>query len=298
MNMDWISGLAAQDQSLESLMAKQNLQKQLGPLIDVAQLAQQKQRAEEDRAEKEREFGVRQAEVSETHRKAEADRQQAEEDRKVAAKQSRYNVIHDNLKPGDKMKKGPDFDLMSEFGTGNQFEADPSDPEAFIYQKHAFEQAQLKNKQDQEKAQHQQKIEDEHLVLAKAEAKRQDEAAKRQQQAADRAQQTFDEKHKAQSEAVQKLDPLTRGLVLKEDAAWLKANSAGLLEGSDEYAARHQAARDAMIKKATDEAVKSGRMKANVELPKPGGGASGSDPNTAPGQRIEVAPGVWVTKHQ
>lgn len=183
MNMDWINGLASQDQSIESLMAKQSLQKSLGPLIDVAGLAQQKQRNEQDRAEKAREFEIRAAETAEQHRLAEENRKQAEADRTTAAKQSRYNVIHDNLKPGDRMKTGPDLDLMKEFGTGGQFEADPSDPEAFIYQKHAFEQAQLKNTQEKEKAQHQQEVEDKRLDLAKnADARAQKDEDRRQRE--------------------------------------------------------------------------------------------------------------------
>lgn len=299
MNMDWINGLASQDQSIESLMAKQSLQKSLGPLIDVAGLAQQKQRNEQDRAEKAQEFAVRQAEVSETHRKAEEDRKQAEEDRKIAAKQSRYNVIHDNLKPGDRVPKGPDANLISEFSTGGQLTDDPNDPTQLIYQEAAFKQAQLKAETDAKLKKAQDQREAEGLALRKEQNDREKEVAKRQADAAKRAQQTFDEKHKEQSSAVEKLDPLTRGLVLKEDAAWLKNNTAGLLEGSDEYAARHQAARATMIQKATDEAIKSGRMKPGAGgLPKPGGDQGGSDPNATPGQRVEVAPGIWVTKHQ
>ena len=158
--LDWINALAAQDQSFESQLAQRDLTKKLALLEGVKQNQAQTQ-------ERAREFDARQADTQarmlETKRLAD----ERTADRQTSEKRVRYNTVHDNLKPGDRMKKGPDFDLMGEFGTGNQFEADPNDPDAMIYQKHQFEQAQLKMKQDAERQKKQEE-------RAEAENKRQE----------------------------------------------------------------------------------------------------------------------------
>lgn len=200
MGMDWINALAAQDNSFESQLAQRDLTKKLALLQSV-------QAQKQAQAEKQREFDERQADTQARMAETTRLRDDAANDRKTAEKRNRYNTVHDNLKPGDRMKKGPDMDLMNEFGTGNQFSPATDDPDALIYQEAAWKQAQL----DHEKAgklkdaQEQRAIEDQ---KAQREAEKRDaERLKFQRDAADRAAKNFDTKIKDLATKQKELGP-------------------------------------------------------------------------------------------
>lgn len=253
--LDWINALAAQDSSFESQLAQRDLTKKLALL----QNTKQDQASNEMR---QREFDARMAETQATHAETQRQREVTEADRKTAEKRNRYNTVHDNLKPGDRMKRGPDFDLMNEFGTGTQFTPATDDPDALIYQEKAWKQAQLDHEtavatkaaaekraaEDQKMQQHQQKIADQ-------------DAANRQK-AADRAAKAFEAKTKLADAIAEKLSSAGKAEAQQSAKAMLDATEkSGGFFGSDEEVAqkRAQIVHDAYDEVLKKEQARSGR---------------------------------------
>lgn len=291
--MDWISALAAQDQSFEGLAAKRDLTKKIALMRDVAQMGINKQQEEARAAEREKEFGLRREDTLAQRAETSRLREQGEKDRQTTEKRNRYNTIHDNLKPGDRMKRGPDLDLMNEFGTGGQFSDAQDDPEAQIYQKHQFEQAELKRKQDEEVATAREKRAVEDQKRQDAQFKLQEQAAKRAEQTAERNKKAFDAKQKDLDAKEKALTPAGRAEAAQAAKAKLDATQkSGGFFGSDEDVANKRAEivhaeYDRVL--AKEQAAKGIGPNAST-LVKP------TDPNKAPGVKVEVAPGVFVTK--
>lgn len=297
--IDWVSALAAQDQSLEGLMAKQDLSKKIALLNDVVRTKQQKTIADDSRAEKSREFDIRQKELGEIRDERLSRQATIDKDRQDTMKRTRYNTIHDNLKPGDRMKRGPDFDLMGEFGTGGQFEADPNDPDAMIYQRHQFEQGQAKLKLDEELRKAQEGREKERLKLAQDADKRAQHDEDRRAKAAERSAKLFEQKQAAMNEKLATMPPELRAQVAKEQATFLKTNTQGMMEDDATYQERIHAAFEGILNKTEADAVAAGRMKPRVPVVQPRGNAAGggeylSDaevkslfPSLPPGARVK-----------
>lgn len=243
--MDWISGLAAQDQSFESLAAKRDLTKKMALLQDVAQMGLQKKAQEEQRALQEREFNQRLEQTKALQDETKRAREVSEADRKAAAKLQRYNTIHDNMKPGDRVSKSrnaADIELMNENATGNQFEADPNNPDEMIYRKHQFEQEQLAIKQAQEKAAAQEKRAQEDQARQDKQFKLQEDAAKRAEQTAERNKKAFEAKQKDLDNKATQLSPAGRAEASQAAKAMLDATEkSGGFFGSDEEVAAKRA---------------------------------------------------------
>lgn len=272
--MNWISALAAQDQSFESLMAQRDLTKQQALLNDVARTKAAQEESAARSAEDKRQFDIRQSELK-------AEKERDRKDREEVQKRLRYNTVHGNLKPGDKMRNGPDLDLMREFGTGDQFTADPNDPDAWVYQKHAFEQAELKHKQEEERrkaaearAAEDQKIQKERLEMERKREERAEKEAQRRQQAFERKQKDLDNK-------MSKLPPHLAQQANREMASWQKVNTQGFMESDDEYMARQHTAFDGILRTIEEKAVSTGAMAPRVPPATGRGGAGGSTPPAA-----------------
>lgn len=222
--IDWINALASQDNSFEAQLAQRDLTKKLALLENVKS-------GNEQRRQQKEEFDLRRQDTLAQRDETKRQREIAEKDRLATEKRNRYNTVHDNLKPGDVMRRGPDFDLMNEFGTGNQFTPAADDPDALIYQELAWKQAQLK-------AEHDKKIQDATQARAEAENKRQEKelairekgearAAKADEQNTKLRQQRIDKAQKELTTTMEALPIHLRGAV--------KARAEELIKEGQQY---------------------------------------------------------------
>lgn len=267
--VDWINALSAQDKSLEGMMARRNLQPQLESLARIAQekerqrIAQEQHAAEMAAAEKERQeaLAFRRQQQEQMNRERETDN-----------KRQRYSIVQGNLKPGDRMRRGPDFDLMNEFGTGTQFEADPNDPDSFIYRKAEYDQLQAKLKTEQElekarekRAQRDQQLQEQAEKRAQAEEKRREQREQRASQQFERRQQALDKQLSAMPVEI-------RNQAAKEAQVITSSMEQGMFEDDAEYRARvHQAIAEA-YDRHEQKAIAAGLMSPKTPKVDVGGG--------------------------
>ena len=228
MTLDWITALKTQDDSMESLLAKRDLQKQIAPLLDVAR---QKETMRSNVADEQ----ARTEALAEQSKYREAVQAQTAEERAARAersaiddKRAKQGLIIGKLKPGDRVRDPEVIDAVRSTVGQDQLVPDdstPDDPTDHIYRKHEFEQEQLKLKQDEElererekRAKDAEKRDQARLSMAEKDQKNRDAAA-------DRAAKTFEKRQKDTETIIKDIPISLRGGIKPRAKEILDANS-------------------------------------------------------------------------
>jgi hypothetical protein len=298
MNMDWIAARAEQDQSMEALLAKRNLERQMGQLLDVARASEQQRsnRADEENRAKNLTEQAEYRKAVQAQTAAERDRMQRE--REIDNKRARYSAGAARRKPGDRIIDPQVLADIQEFEGSDQLTPDEKDPTARIYRKHEFEQEQLKLKQQEEIRKAQEARAKEDQAMQREQLKLSQDAAKRAEQREQRAQKDAERRQKALDAKLQELPGTLKQQAAKEAQMVAKSISQGMFESDEEYAAKVHAAIDQVYSRVREQAVASGLLPPNSPKVEGNGTKPGdaylSDeevkqlfPNLPPGARVK-----------
>lgn len=281
MNFDWLSALGAQDQSIESSMARSSMLKEMEPLLRAKALQQQQAQEEAQQAERQREFDIRTQETQAQRDETKRLREQAEANRKLTERRNRYNTAHDNMKPGDRLPKDAEaVALEQEFVPGNQFEPDPNDPEHYvIYRKHEYDIARAAaDRKIAEDAIREKRAAEAEALRVKADKRAEAEEGRRVEREK-RAQATFDRRQKMLDDQVKKLPPVLAQQANREMADAKKAMSQGFFENDEDYTTRLHGEYKKILDRIEAEAAHAGIGKATVPSPS---GRGATPPGAAP----------------
>lgn len=194
MAMDWIQAFGQQDDSFASMLAQRDLTKKLALLEQVAQTKLRNEQAEKDRLEQSE---YRKAVQEQT--KAERDRMARE--REVDNERARFTAVTGRMKPGDRVVDPSVRDLISKYMGNDQLTPDEKDPNAHIFRKHEFEQAEQKFRQQEEIRAAEEKRQQRELELREKADKRAEKDAQLRQTREERIRKAAEAKQK-QAEAV------------------------------------------------------------------------------------------------
>jgi hypothetical protein len=299
MPFDWNTVINSQDQSLEAILARQDMSKNMQMLQQVKQEAERQRSNQVDESQRATQLKQQNEQHVESVKYRQQQDEKSDERARVDDERARFSTSIQGRTPGQVYDKAH-MDLEGKYGNPQEYEQDPKDSNKFIYRRHEGERIIAKAKQDEEIELQQRADAKERLKLAQEENARQREELdlrrKDEQRKVDRAAQLKQAHEQRMKKIVadagklpamfgQQFNKLTEDIMEENKAGWLGLGEEGA------FAARESAAAEALRRLQS-------KVPGNVSAPPLGGrgagpgGAAGAQPATpaAGSSRFTIVP--------